>query len=82
MTAPGLTEELIAEAMSRAEKVACASGNARCFALPDPMAEARKTCTPKGRFRAGWFVANRGRESWDVCLDLYTGEGRLRRQKQ
>jgi hypothetical protein len=28
----------------------------------------------------GWIVANGGRDSWDVWLDLYTGEGRLRRR--
>jgi hypothetical protein len=26
------------------------------------------------------LVANAGRDSWDVWLDLHTGEGRLRRQ--
>jgi hypothetical protein len=29
----------------------------------------------------GWIVANAGRDSWDVWLEVHTGEGRLRRQK-
>ena len=77
----GLTEERIAEAMARAEKVACSPGNSRCFALPDPVVEARKTCTPKGRCLIGWIVAEGGRTSYDVWLELHTGEGRLRRQR-
>jgi hypothetical protein len=28
----------------------------------------------------GWILASSGRDSWDVWLDLHTGEGRLRRQ--
>ena len=27
------------------------------------------------------IVANTGRDSWDVWLDVHTGEGRLRRRK-
>jgi hypothetical protein len=75
-----LTEEMIAEGMARAKKVACSPGTARCFALPDPVVEARKTCTPQGRCLVGWIVSNGGRDSWDVWLDLHTGEGRLRRR--
>jgi len=75
-----LTEERIAEAMARAEKVACRPGNGRCYALPDSVTDARASCTPKGRCKIGWIVARSGRESWDVWLDLHTGEGRLRRR--
>jgi hypothetical protein len=78
-----LTEAMIAEGMARAEWVAC-QGNARRFALPDPLAKVRTTGTPKGRFLIGGtrrvFVADGGRTSWDVWRDLPTGEGRLRRQ--
>jgi hypothetical protein len=35
---------------------------------------------PKGRCLIGWIVAEGGRTSYDVWLDLHTGEGRLRRQ--
>jgi hypothetical protein len=86
MTAPELTEERIAEAMARAEKVACRPGDDRCYPLPYSAVEARKTCTPKGRCKVGGtrrvIVANARRESWDVWLDLHTGEGRLRRRKE
>ena len=72
--------------MARAEKVACGSGTACCFALPDPVDEARKTCTPKGRCLIGGtrrvISAEDGRTSFDVWLDLHTGEGRLRRQRE
>ena len=43
-----VTQEMIEDGMARADKAACGSGNSRCFALPDLLAEARKTCTPKG----------------------------------
>jgi hypothetical protein len=75
-----LTEERIAEAMARAEKVACRPADNRCLPLPYSAAEARKTCTPMGRCKVGWIVANAGRDAWDVWLDVHTGEGRLRRQ--
>src|SRR5215204_3623962 len=74
---PELTEERIAEAMARAEKVACRPGDDRCYPLPHSAVEARKTCTPKGRCKIGWIVANSGRDSWDVWLAVHTGEGRL-----
>ena len=77
---PELTEERIAEAMARAEKVACRPGDGRCYAFSDRLSDARETCTPKGRCKIGWIVSHGGRESWDVWLDLHTGEGRLRRQ--
>jgi hypothetical protein len=77
---PELTEEMITEAMARAEKVACRPGDDRCYPLPYDVKSAQQTCTPKGRCKVGWIVANSGRESWDVWLDLHTGEGRLRRQ--
>jgi hypothetical protein len=84
MTGPELTEEMIAEAMAGAEKVACSPGNSRCFALPGPVVEARKTCTPKGRCLIGGtrrvILAKSRRESRDVWPDVKTGEGRLRRR--
>jgi hypothetical protein len=49
--------------------------------LPYDVVSARATCTPKGRCKVGWIVANAGRDAWDVWLDLETGEGRLRRQR-
>jgi hypothetical protein len=78
---PELTEDMIAGAMARAEKVACRPGDDRCYSLPYDVESARASCTPKGRCKVGWIVANSGRDSWDVWLDLHTGEGRLRRQR-
>jgi hypothetical protein len=76
-----LTEDMIAEAMTRAERVACRPGAGRCYALPDSVDVARATCTPQGRCKIGWIIADGGRSSFDVWLDLHTGEGRLRRQR-
>jgi hypothetical protein len=66
---PELTEERIAEAMARAEKVACRPGDDRCYPLPYSAEDARKTCTPKGRCLIGWIIAEGGRTSYDVWLD-------------
>jgi hypothetical protein len=76
---PELTEDLIAAAMARAEKVAC-RGEGRCFAMPHIVPDALASCTPKGRCTVGWIVTNGGRDAYDVWLDLHTGEGRLRRR--
>jgi hypothetical protein len=67
--------------MARAERVACRPADTRCYPFPNPLDVARASCTPKGRCRIGWIVANSGRDSWDVWLDLHTGEGRLRRRR-
>ena len=67
-----LTEEMIAAAMAEADARVCV-GNPRCFALPNPLRAARKTCTPKGRCKVGWIVSKGGRESWDVWLEIATG---------
>jgi hypothetical protein len=47
--------------------------------LPGPVAAPRGH--PKGRCKVGWILSNAGRDCWDVWLDLHTGEGRLRRQR-
>ena len=74
---PELTEDRIAEAMARAEKVACRPGDARCYPFPDPVAAARASCTPKGRCRVGGtrrvIVASSDRDGWDVWLDVTQG---------
>jgi hypothetical protein len=67
-----LTEEMIAAAMARADARLCI-GNARCYAFPDRLQDARETCTPKGRCKVGWIVSRGGRESWDVWLEVRTG---------
>jgi hypothetical protein len=77
---PELTEEMIAEALARAEKVACTPGDQRCLPLPYDVEGATATCTPNGCCEVGWIVADAGRKAWDVWLDINTGVGRLRRQ--
>jgi hypothetical protein len=75
-----LTEDMIAEGMARAEKVAGRPDDHRCYAFANRREDAQASCTPKGRCRIGWIVANTGRDSWDVWLDVHTSEGRLRRR--
>ena len=74
-----LTEEMIEAAMAKADARVCV-GNARCFALPDPLHAARETCTPKGRCTVGWIVSQAGRESRDVWLEVSTRLVKLIRQ--
>jgi hypothetical protein len=76
-----LTEDLTAEAMARAEKVAC-RGDGRCFALPRLLQDTLASCTPKGRCNVGWIVTNGGRDAYDVWLDVQTGEGRSRHRRE
>ena len=75
-----LTEQMIADAMARAEKLACAPGDTRCLPLPDDIQGAESTRTPKGRCKVGWIVADAARKAWDVWLDVHTGGGRLQRR--
>jgi hypothetical protein len=72
---------MIAEAMARAEKVTCRPGDARCYPFPDWLVDARSSCTPKGRCTVCQMVAKGDRDTWDVWLNVHTGEVRLRRQK-
>jgi hypothetical protein len=72
MTTLELTEEMIAEAMARAEKVACAPGDQRCYPLPYSAVEARKTCTPKGRCKVGGHLATTCLTH--VCSESWQGE--------
>ena len=67
-----LTDEMIAAAMAKVNARVCISSD-RCFALPDPLDEERKTCTAKGRCKVGWIVGRGGRASWDVWLEVSTG---------
>jgi hypothetical protein len=55
-----LTQEIIEGGMAWAEKVACRPVDDRCLPLPDDVENARQTCTPKGRCKIGWIVADAG----------------------
>jgi hypothetical protein len=80
MTAPELTEDLITAAIAKADARVCL-GSDRCFALPYGLADARETCTPKGRCKVGWVVSRGGRESFAVWLEVRTGLVKLVRQR-
>ena len=54
-----LTQAMIEDGMARAEEVACAPAAPRCYAFPDPLEDARQTCTPMGRCCIGWIVPRR-----------------------
>jgi hypothetical protein len=75
-----LTQEMVEDGMARAEKVVCRSDDDRCYVFPDVLEDVRASCTPKGRCRLGWIVANSGRDSWDVWLEVRTGPVKLIRQ--
>ncbi len=47
MTTPELTQEMIAEAMARAEKVACAPNDDRCYPLAWSPAQAQERPRPE-----------------------------------
>jgi hypothetical protein len=72
VTEPEFTDEMIATAMAKADARVCV-GNARCYAFPDRLEDARQSCTPKGRCKVGWIASRGGRESWDVWLEVSTG---------
>jgi hypothetical protein len=72
VTEPALTEELITAAMAKADRRVCV-GNARCYAFPDRLEDARETCAPKGRCPVGWIIRAGGRESWNMWLEVSTG---------
>ena len=70
---------------ARAEKVACSPGDDRYFPFPDRLEDARASYTPKGRCMIGGtrrvIIAEGGRTSYDVWLDVRSGQGRLRHQR-
>jgi hypothetical protein len=70
---------MIDEGMARAEKVACDPFDDRCYPFPDRLEAVRATCTPQGRCKIGFIIADSGRQACDVWLDVTTGEGRLKR---
>jgi hypothetical protein len=81
-----LTEERIAEGMARVEKVACRPGEGRCYAFPDPVEDARASCTPKGRCKIGWIVSNGGadrlrRHTPETTLSTARGVEQPRRRR-
>ena len=73
MTAPELTEEMITAAMAKADARVCVPGDTRCYPFPSNGDAARATGTPKGRCKVDWILRARGRESWDVWLEVSTG---------
>ena len=60
MTEMDLTQEMIADGMRGAEKVACRLGDPRCYPFPDPVEDARATCTRRGTARLARFSPRAG----------------------
>ena len=76
--------QMIEEGMARTEQVACQpmiAATPSRIASRTPRRAAAPGGLPKGRCGIGWIVTNSGRDSWDVWLDVPTGEGRLRKQR-
>jgi hypothetical protein len=71
-----LTEELIAAAIAKADTWVCV-GPDRFYAFPHRLEDALASCAPKGRCKVGWVVIKGGRESWDVWLEVSTGQVKL-----
>jgi hypothetical protein len=83
LTELSLIEELIAEAMAKADARVCV-GSDRCYPFPHPLEHARETCTPKGRCKVGGtrrvIVSKGGRERWNGWLEVSTGLVKLIRE--
>jgi len=71
-----LSEEMIVAPMAKADARVCV-GNDRCYAFPNRLEDAIRTCTPKGRCKGGWVVSKGGRERWNGWLEVSTGLVRL-----
>jgi hypothetical protein len=74
-----LTDEVIRQAMQRAERAVCPPADQRCSGFPWGVREALASRTPAGWCRIGWVAAESGRRTCDDWLIPKTGEGRLRR---
>jgi hypothetical protein len=74
--APILSDEVIAEAMSRAERELCAPGDPRCYGFPYAVEDALGTMTPDGWCRVGWVAGRSGRDEWDVWFHVDSGQTR------
>jgi hypothetical protein len=80
MSEPELTDATIAEAMERAAAAVCPPLDDRCYGLSFGAAEALAKRSPKGWCLIGWVVWDSGRQAWDAWYNVFTKEGRLRRQ--
>jgi hypothetical protein len=74
-----LTDELINEALLRAEKAICPPGDRRCYGLPYSVDYALEGMRPDGWCPIGWINADSGRQAWTAWYHPQTGEGRLRK---
>ena len=72
ITAPGLTEEMIATAVAQADARVC-TGNPCCYALPYRVEDALPTCTLKGRCKVERVARVSEREWWNVWFEVRTG---------
>jgi hypothetical protein len=59
-----LTDEMINEALLRAEKAICPPGDKRCYGLPYPVDYALGEMRPDGWCPIGWVNADSGRQAW------------------
>jgi hypothetical protein len=55
---PDRTDELIREAMLRAENTDCPPVDQRCYGFPWGVEEALRSRTPAGRCLTGWVAAD------------------------
>jgi hypothetical protein len=66
--------------MERAQNAICPTLDDTCYGLAFDAAQSFAERIPKGWCLIGWVVRDSGRESWDAGYNVFTKEGRLRRQ--
>jgi hypothetical protein len=71
--APILADDVIADAMQRAEQAVCPPGDARCYGFAFGVEESLNTLTPEGWCRIGWVAANAGQRTWDSWFHVDSG---------
>jgi hypothetical protein len=79
MSEPDLSDEMIREAMPRAEKAVCPPVDQRCSGFPYDARTALASRISAGWCRIVWVAANSGRPTWDAWHNVRTGEGWLRK---
>jgi hypothetical protein len=71
--APILSDDLIGDALRRAEREACAPSDPRCYGFPYTVEDALDSMTPDGWCRIGWVAGRGGRDTWEAWFHVDAG---------
>ncbi len=74
--APILSDELIDDALRRAEREVCEPGDPRCYGFPYTVEESLGSLDHDGWCAVGWVAGRGGRDDWDVWFHGDTGQTR------